>query len=99
MSVTVWNYRSEMKVTFLAYPIVLSETAKEYKCINNAFRDKLIMFDAVEPNYTFFYISGGDWQMIMTSGIMVWLFDVTHSFDVWLKTENSDTDKHGCTGT
>lgn len=32
-------------------------------------------------------ISGGDWQMIMTSGIMDWLFDVTHSFDVWLKKE------------
>lgn len=29
-------------------------------------------------------ISGVDWQMIMTSGVVDWLFDVTRSFDVWL---------------
>lgn len=28
-------------------------------------------------------ISGVDWQMIMTSGVVDWLFDVTRSFDVW----------------
>lgn len=44
-----------MKVTFLAYLIVLSETAKEYKSMNNAFRDKLIMFDAVERKYNLLF--------------------------------------------
>lgn len=29
-------------------------------------------------------ISGVDWQTIMTSGVVDWLFDVTRSFDVWL---------------
>lgn len=32
--------------------------------------------------------------MEMTSGIMMWLFDVALCFDVQLKTENSDTE-HG----
>lgn len=39
-----------MKVTVLAFLIVLSETTEEYRCMNNAFRDKVIIAsDAVEP--------------------------------------------------
>lgn len=35
-------------------------------------------------------ISGVDWQMIMTSGVVDWLFDVTRSFDVWLGGKKQD---------
>lgn len=35
-------------------------------------------------------ISGVDWQMIMTSGVVDWLFDVARSFDVWLGGEKQD---------
>lgn len=44
-------------------------------------------------------ISGVDWQMIMTSGVVDWLFDVTRSFDVWLgggEEAGSNTNKHKC---
>lgn len=37
--------------------------------------------------------------MITTSGTVAWLFDVMHPFDVRLKKENSDTDKHRYTKT
>lgn len=42
-------------------------------------------------------IIGGDWQMIMTSGLVDWLFDVTRSFDVRLEKAGSNTNKHGYT--
>lgn len=44
-------------------------------------------------------ISGVDWQMIMTSGVVDWLFDVMRSFDVWLgggEEAGSKTNKHKC---